>query len=199
MKDHSAISYDLKQAQQILISLFPAAAGCVREKSIPDEAPQYLRLSKEFPLRMASREAHAPYDSAPELPAATSEIHRQQFSSWEECIAWCMSLTRAEAAFVADSQGFIIASRGRIPGQGFEAAGAELICSVEQLERIAPDAGKLLWIDMEFDKSRVVGFITPPVDAEYYVLGLITPDSSSFYSHKQIIARNILDSHQNMD
>jgi hypothetical protein len=199
MKEHSANSYDLKQAQQILVSLFPTAEGLTREELIPDEAPQYLQLSKDFVLRMASRQSPLPVVSPPEPIAAASAAHQQQFSSWEECIAWCMSLTRAEAAFVADSQGFIIASRGRVPGQGFEAAGAELICSVEQLERIAPDAGKLLWIDMDFDKCRVAGFITPPVDAEYYVVGLISPDSSSFYSHKQIITRNILENQNNMD
>jgi hypothetical protein len=199
MKDRSANSYDLKQAQQILNSLFPSAAGTAREKLIPGEAPQYLRLLKGSTSPMVSGPPAVPVDSAPELLAATSETHHQHFSTWEECIAWCMSLTRAEAAFVADSQGFIIASRGRIPGQGFEAAGAELICSVEQLERIAPDAGKLLWIDMDFDKCRVVGFITPLVDAEYFVLGLITPEPSIFYSHKQIITRNILDNQQNMD
>ena len=110
-----------------------------------------------------------------------------------------MSLTRSESVFVADSQGFVIASRGRIPGQGFEGTGAELICSVEQLERIAPDAGKLLWLDLDFDRYRMVGIITPPIDGEYYVVGLIAPDSSSFYSHKQIITRNILKNLPNMD
>jgi hypothetical protein len=110
-----------------------------------------------------------------------------------------MTMTRAESVFVADSQGFIIASRGRIPGHGFEAAGAEVICSVEQLERVAPDAGRLVWLDLDFDKYRVIGIITPPVDSEYYVVGLIAPDSSSFYSHKQIITRNILENLAHMD
>lgn len=193
MTDLSANSYDLKQAQQILNILFPTAEGVSQEKRVPDEAAKYVRLVKE------SRPSSVPVASAPEQLAATSEAHHQHFTSWEECIAWCMSLTRAEAVFVADSQGFIIASRGRIPGQGFEAAGAELICSIEQLERIAPDAGTLLWLDLDFDKCRVVGFITPPVAAEYYVVGMIAPDSSSFYSHKQIITRNILENQSNMD
>lgn len=198
MKDLSAHSYDLKQAQQILNTFFPTTA-CGTQEKIPDEAPQYLRLSQDFPTRMAPRPLTVPVVTSPEPIAASSEAHHQQFSSWEECIAWCMSMTRAESVFVADSQGFIIASRGRIPGHGFEAAGAELICSVEQLERIAPDAGRLLWLDLDFDKYRVVGIITPPVEAEYYVVGLIAPDSSSFYSHKQIITRNILENLLNMD
>ena len=110
-----------------------------------------------------------------------------------------MSLTRAEAVFVADSQGFIIASRGRIPEHGFEGTGAELICSIDQLDRVAPDAGKLLWLDLDFDKCRIVGFYTPLVGAEYYVVGLVSPDPSSFYSHKQVITRNILDNLTNLD
>jgi len=74
-----------------------------------------------------------------------------------------------------------------------------MICSVEQLERVAPDAGRLVWLDLVYDTARVVGFITPPVDAEYYVVGLIAPDSSSFYSHKQIITRNLLENLPHLD
>jgi hypothetical protein len=199
MTDRSANSYDLKQAQQILNTLIPSAEGATQDEQVPDEAPQYLRLSEESSSRMASRLSSIPVGAPPEVFAATNETLHQQFSSWEECIAWCMNLTRAESVFVADSQGFVIASRGRIPGQGFEGTGAELICSVEQLERIAPDAGKLLWLDLDFDRCRMVGIITPPIDSEYYVVGLIAPDSSSFYSHKQIITRNILKNLPNLD
>ncbi|HBA71115.1 MAG: hypothetical protein A2X82_00735 [Geobacteraceae bacterium GWC2_55_20] len=199
MKDLSAHSYDLKQAQQILNTFFSATASGAQEKQLHDEAPQYLRLSPDFSTRMTPRPPVVPVASPQETVASANQTHHQQFSSWEECIAWCMTMTRAESVFVADSQGFIIASRGRIPGHGFEAAGAEVICSVEQLERVAPDAGRLVWLDLDFDKYRVIGIITPPVDAEYYVVGFIAPDSSSFYSHKQIITLNILENLPNMD
>jgi hypothetical protein len=109
-----------------------------------------------------------------------------------------MSTIRAEAAFVVDSQGFIIASRGRVPSQGFEGTGAELVCSVEQLERVAPDAGKLLWVDLDFDKRRVVALITPSESAEYYVVGFISPDSA-FYSLKQHITNQIIDNLPHLD
>ncbi|MDA8430494.1 MAG: hypothetical protein M0T70_14675 [Geobacteraceae bacterium] len=199
MKDRNANSYDLKQAQQILNALFPSAEGSTPEKQIPVQAPRYLQLSKAFPARMASLPAAIPAGSLPAIIEATGEDHPHQFSNWEGCIAWCMSLTRAESVFVVDSQGFIIANRGRIPGQGFEAVGAELICSIEQLERVAPDAGKLLWLDLDFDKSRVAGFITPPVDAEYYVVGLIAPDTAAFHSNKWKITRDILENLPNLD
>jgi hypothetical protein len=100
----------------------------------------------------------------------------QKFDSWENCIAWCMSLTHAEAAFVVDSQGFVIASRGRIPSQGFEGTGAELICSIEQLERIAPESGRIFCVDMDFDKLRIVGLVASSDETATYVVGLVAPD-----------------------
>jgi hypothetical protein len=87
-----------------------------------------------------------------------------------------MSATRAEAAFVVDSQGFVIASRGRIPSQGFEGAGAELICSIEQLERIAPDAGRILCLDVDFDKRKIVGFVASSEEIPPYVVGIVSPE-----------------------
>lgn len=189
MKERSANSYDLKQAQQMLNAFFPAS-GASRGVQPPAETPHYLRISKDALPRAASRPAVAAIAGAHVHDGASSNKDLyQQLSSWEECVDWCMNLTQAEAVFVVDSQGFIIASRGKAPGQGFEGTGAELICSVEQMERIAPEAGKLLWLDLAFDAYRVVGFITPPVDAEYYVLGLIAP----FNSHKQTITRNLLE------
>lgn len=199
MKERNANSYDLKQAQQILNSLFPTADGPIQEKPFQDQAPQYLQLAKAFPARMASLPTTVAAGGLPLVSAASGEDQCHQFTNWEGCIAWCMSLTRAESVFVVDSQGFIIANRGRIPAHGFEAAGAELICSIEQLERVAPDAGNLLWLDLDFDKNRVVGFITPPVDAAYYVVGLIAPDSASFHANKWKITRDILENLSHLD
>jgi len=194
MKDRSVNSYDLKQAREILSSLV-SAPNAVREEK-ETETPLYLRLSNDFPARSETRRVPPP---APDVPAAGfPDVPPQQFPGWESCITWCMNITRSEAAFVVDSQGFVIASRGRVPGHGFDGTGAELICSVEQLERIDPDAGHLIWIDLDFDKRRVVGFIPPSDKAEYYVLGLIAPDPS-YASLKQMITRQIVDNLPNLD
>jgi hypothetical protein len=200
MIERSANLYDLTQAQQILSSLFPTAEGAIQERNGEDLAPNYLCLPQKFAIPSSARQAPDPAVASPAKNGAMpKEALHKPLSSWEECVDWCMNLTRAEAVFVADSQGFIIASRGKVPGQGFEGTGAELICSVERFERVAPDAGRLVWLDLVFDTCRVVGFITPPVDAEYHVLGLIAPDSSSFYSHKKLITRNLLHNLPNLD
>jgi len=198
MKDRSVNSYDLKDAQQILTTLAPSAGISARRKPAEGSPPEYLRLSNEFSSRKSSRRSVQP-DA--EVKAAFVPVEKEQpqkFTSWESCIAWSMNMIRAEAAFVVDSQGFIIASRGRVPSQGFEGAGAELVCSVEQLERVATDAGKLLWVDLDFDKRRVVAFITPSESSEYYVVGFISPDAS-FSSFKQYLTTQIIDNLPHLD
>jgi hypothetical protein len=198
MKDRSANSYDLKDAQQILATLAPTTGISARQKPVSDSPPEYLRLSKEFSAQKASRIAVQPGEALKAAAATAENFQPQNFTSWESCIAWCMSTIRAEAAFVVDSQGFIIASRGRVPSQGFEGTGAELVCSVEQLERVAPDAGKLLWVDLDFDKRRVVAFITPSESSEYFVVGFIAPDHA-FHSFKQHVTNQIIDNLPHLD
>jgi len=198
MKDRSVNSYDLKDAQQILTTLAPSTGTANRQRPVSDSTPVYLRLSDVSLSQKASRAAVQPVEASKAATTTTENIQPQNFTSWESCIAWCMSTIRAEAAFVVDSQGFIIASRGRVPSQGFEGTGAELVCSVEQLERVAPDAGKLLWVDLDFDKRRVVAFITPSESPEYYVVGFISPDSA-FYSLKQSITNQIIDNLPHLD
>lgn len=194
MSDRSVNSYDLNEARLILSALAPTPSS---SETVAGE-PMYVRLAvSASPASGASNQepvaAVAPADFAEEIDTSS-----QKFSSWEACLTWCLQAVRAEAAFVVDSQGFIIASRGRVPGQGFEGAGAELVCSVEQLERIEPEAGRLQWVDLDFDKRRIVGFITPSESAEYYAIGLIGPDPG-YHAVKQVFARQIIDNLPNLD
>jgi hypothetical protein len=197
MKDRSVNSYDLKQAQQILSSLAPiptAAPGA----EVSQDTPVYLRLSKESLPQKAAPVTALPADAPKDAAEPSVDMQPQKFTSWEGCLGWCLGLTRAEAGFVVDSQGFIIASRGRVPGYGFEGTGAEMVCSVEQLERIAPDAGKLLWVDLDFDKRRIVGFVTPQQNSQYYVIGLISPEPA-YHSIKHFLTSQIIENLPNLD
>jgi hypothetical protein len=194
MKEQSANSYDLIQAQQLLNILVPKTGSAAKDKPVHLETPNYSRLSTgDLPRQTRTADVAVNVTVAEE-----PEMAPQKFDSWESCIAWCMSSTRAEAAFVVDSQGFVIASRGRVPSQGFEGAGAELICSIEQLERVAPDAGKILCIDVDFDKRRIVGFVATTQDTPPYVVGLVAPEPLRMeVKHK--IARQILGNLPNLD
>jgi hypothetical protein len=197
MKDRSVNSYDLKQAQQILSSLAPVATS-PQGAEVSHESPVYLRLSKESLPQKSAPVTAPPTDTPKDAATSPIDMQPQKFTSWEGCLSWCIGLTRAEAAFVVDSQGFIIASRGRVPGYGFEGTGAEMVCSVDQLERIAPDAGKLLWIDLDFDKRRIVGFVTPEQNSQYYVVGFIGPEPA-YHSIKHYITNQIIENLPNLD
>jgi hypothetical protein len=197
MKEQSANSYDLLQAQQLLNILVPKTGSAAKEKPVHMDTPNYSRLSTGD-LPQSARQTKTTNVAVNVTVDEEPEMAPQKFDSWESCIAWCMSSTRAEAAFVVDSQGFVIACRGRIPSHGFEGAGAELICSIEQLERIAPDAGKILCIDMDFDKRRVVGFVASSQDTPPYVVGLVAPEPMRIeVKHK--IVRQILGNLPNLD
>jgi hypothetical protein len=175
MNEQSAHSSDLLQAQKLLNMLLPKQGSSAKESQAEAEIPKYSSLSSVgfAPKPQPAAESE---ETAPASPTGETEPVMDDFDTWEACIAACMSATRAEAAFVVDSQGFVIASRGRVPSQGFEGAGAELICSIEQIERVAPDAGKILSLDVEFDKRRIVGFVASSEEIPPYVVGLVSPE-----------------------
>jgi len=192
MKDRNVSSYNLLYAQQILNDL------ATKKRSAPrlnprEEGKPYVRL---MPVKSDKLEA-GPATFAPASPEVATPpaapAPPQTFRDWESCIAWCIDVTRAEAAFVVDSGGFIIATRGRIPGHGFECTGAELIYTMDQLERIDPEAGKLLWIDLDFNKRRLVGFVTPEEENEYFIVGLVAPEAA-YNASKHLISKHIIES-----
>ncbi len=197
MNEHNANSFDLKRAQQLLNILIPRQGSAAKEKPEQWDSPNYSSLSSVSVSQRVRQVEPAAAEEIPEV-GETPEATPQKFDSWESCIAWCMSATRAEAAFVVDSQGFVIASRGRIPSQGFEGAGAELICSIEQLERIAPDAGRVLCVDMDFEKRRIVGFVAASEATPPYVVGLVAPEPLRIDT-KNIITQQILENLPNLD
>ncbi len=197
MKDHNAPSYNLNQAQLILNSLIPSSPGQPPVLPTTTDDARFVRLSrKDVP----------PAESPPAVTACSVKGPEPEeklvvpplFKTWEDCICWCMEVTRAEAAFVVDSQGFIIASRGRLPGRGIECTGAEMVCSVELLERVDPDAGKLAWIDLDFDRRRIAGFIAPIDDHNYFIVGLLSPEPG-YHGHKRMLSRQILESLPTID
>jgi len=198
MNDQNANSFDLLQAQQYLNILVPRPGSAVKEKPVQPGGPNYSNLSASNLARRVRPADTAEAVVEAKVDKEEPELVLQKFDSWESCIAWCMTSTRAEAAFVVDSQGFVIASRGRIPSQGFEGAGAELICSIEQLERIAPEAGRILCVDMDFDKRRIIGFVASLEESVPFVVGLVAPEPLRNET-KQRITQQIVNNLPNLD
>ncbi|HKZ16925.1 MAG TPA: hypothetical protein VJ161_05595 [Geobacteraceae bacterium] len=196
MNDLNVNSYDLYDAQQLLSALLPKQKSVLQEKQPQSAVRKYLDLSA---VDTTSQPLIKNIDKENiENKTVEYDAGLRTFDSWESIIVWCMSLSRAEAGFVVDSQGFVIASRGRLPNQGVEGTGAELVCSIEQLERIDPEAGKLLSVEMDFDKKRLLGFVASTGEGNCYVVGLISPESVSL-SGKQAIIQQIIHNLPNLD
>lgn len=196
MNDLNANLYDLSDAQQLINELLPSQRGVTVQRKPHITANKYLNLSSiNFPKQ--SQKKNARYEDI-EKKAVEHDIALRDFESWEDIITWCMSISRAEAGFVVDSQGFVIASRGRIPSQGIEGTGAELVCSIEQLERIDPGAGRLLSVEMEFDNRRLVGFVASSGNNNDFVAGFIAPEPLNT-STKQKIVQQIIHNLPHLD
>ncbi len=127
------------------------------------------------------------------VPSPVVEARLMSFNSWEQCIIWCNQLTGADASFVIDSQGFIIANYGRIPPDGLDGLGAELCYAVEMLNKISPGFGKVAWVDLDYDNSRIVGFQVRNAADESFILGFLSPNAS-YFSQKITISRAISNS-----
>lgn len=197
MRDQNVPLYNLEQAQQILTRLSTVTPEQIQAPILPEGESSFVRLS------LPSLAVEAQAESITTLSVAEAKQEEKlelppHFNTWEDCISWCMEATRSDAAFVVDSQGFIIASRGRIPGRGIECIGAELVCAVELLERMDPDSGNLTWVDFDFDRRRLVGFIAPTDNDEFYIVGLLAP-APAYYNHKQAITRQIIESLPSID
>ncbi len=104
---------------------------------------------------------HAPVQAAPPAiePAdgQDPELELVKLDSWEVFLAWSLELTRSRAGFVVDSQGFVIASRGNVPKDGFDGIGAELCYAMDQLDKISPESGHLRVLELGFTGSRITG------------------------------------------
>jgi hypothetical protein len=109
-------------------------------------------------------------DISPYAPAETS---LEPAHSWEKLVAWCMVVANMEVAFAVDSQGFIIASVGTPPHEGFEGLGAEICYLMEEMERIDPAAGSLLWTVLQCAQHFLIGYKVVSEKIGTYYLGML--------------------------
>lgn len=63
---------------------------------------------------------------------------------WNKLLDACLQTVGAEAAFLMDPHGLIIASRGARPSEQLEAVGARLMVAFEQADRIGADADEAM-------------------------------------------------------
>jgi hypothetical protein len=108
------------------------------------------------------------------------------FTRWDEFLAWSLNKVRSSAAFAVDPQGFVIGSSGNVPEDGFEGTGAELSYVLSQADVLKSEMGELRSIALEFADRRIAGFRVESVDARGFVIAFIDADGFDDRTRDQI-------------
>lgn len=151
-------------------------------------APALEGMEPPPPPRSIEPEATSSDEAAGRPPAAPAVP--LDMDSWEVLLAWSLELCQARAAFVVDPQGFVIASRGNVPTDGFDGTGAELAYGMEQLDRVDPEAGTLHGIELQFEGRKVFA-VRGEAASGSYVLGFVgsrtMPEDLKVALHRQLV------------
>jgi hypothetical protein len=148
----------------------------------PDVAPPvvedspYLRFSPSAPGRDARGE---------DGPPPTDE-ELNDFTRWDELLAWALNKVRSSAAFAVDPQGFVIGSSGNVPEDGFEGTGAELSYVMSQADAMDPEMGGLESVELGFGNRRLAGFRARSAVATGFVIAFIDPEIFTAETREQI-------------
>ncbi len=133
---------DLESAAALSRALAPGGTAPAAVVSAPPSAATaYARLPRAA--------------VAPAAPLPVPEL--LELRTWEEFLTWSLEETRATAGFVVDAQGFVLASRGPAPGDGFEGIGALLLAGMDQLDTVDPAAGRARLLELQLEHGFLVG------------------------------------------
>jgi hypothetical protein len=114
----------------------------------------------------------------------------ENFHTLDDFLGWGLKLVNAQAAFVVDHQGFVIAQYGQIPSEGIDGLGAELCFAVEQMKRVNANASKLNWLDMEFDNLHLIAVIDETIDSGEFIVSFYGT-RISIESQKSILIKTL--------
>jgi hypothetical protein len=130
-----------------------------------------------------------PTDGAATPPTAEPEHGADEplndFTRWDEFLAWSLNTVRSSAAFVVDPQGFVIGTSGNVPEDGFEGTGAELSYVMSQADVLKTEMGSLESIHLRYRDHRVSGFRASG-EAEGFLVAFIDAESFTPRSHEHV-------------
>jgi len=162
---------DVARALSRRLSGLDSGGGSGTAESVP-----FLRFSSP-----ASEEVPAVAEEGPITDQSLND-----FTRWDEFLAWALNTVRSTAAFAVDPQGFVIGSSGNVPEDGFEGTGAELSYVMSQADVMDPEMGGLKSVWLEFANLRVAGFRADLGGAEGFIIACVDPDAFNPATRTQI-------------
>jgi hypothetical protein len=107
------------------------------------------------------------------------------FTRWDEFLAWSLNKVRSAAAFAVDPQGFVIGTTGNVPEDGFEGTGAELSYVMSQANVLNQEMGALRSMHLRYDEHRVGGFRASG-EAEGFLVAFIDAENFNLATQEEI-------------
>ena len=144
--------------------------------SDPGASP-YLRFAPAAPDALPSGTAgEAPADEA-----------LNDFTRWDEFLAWSLNKVRSSAAFAGRSSRLLSSARAAtFPEDGFEGTGAELSYVMSQADVLKPEMGELRSVELEYADRRVAGFRVESADAKGFLIAFIDAEGFTDTTRNQI-------------
>jgi hypothetical protein len=164
MTTNTAGLSDLEAARTLSRRLVGLDAG---DAEAVDGSTPYLRFAPTRPQAAATAAGAADADGEP----------LNDFTRWDEFLAWGLIKARSSAVFAVDPQGFVIGSSGNVPPDGFEGAGAELSYVMSQADAMDPEMGALKAIGLEFANQRMTGVRAEVSGAEGFVIAFVDAET----------------------
>ncbi len=169
MSAPSVTSSDLDLARQLSVQL--SQATLKPREAAPNGALRYVRFAPHIstglsPVPIAPHQP--PPLSEPPRPAPTIEAPLSQ--NWADFLDWCLASCSADATFVVDAQGLVIANRGDIPLNLLEDAAAELTLGFAQCAVIG-GSEPLRALTLCFERRQVFALCT--ASPEPAILGIL--------------------------
>ncbi|MBL8600516.1 MAG: roadblock/LC7 domain-containing protein [Myxococcales bacterium] len=161
-QDRSANFSDLDIARRISQRLAAHARDGRGPQPANREAMGYIRFSAR---------GFAPSIS----PAAELRWENFGIEGWNHILDRCVELVGAEAAFVLDNHGLVIATRLAITPDEAQALGARLQAMLDQAQQLAGEGHGGRAVSLEFNDNYLTGLRAERQGTEF-VLGLISAD-----------------------
>ncbi len=149
--------YDLSEASTLTRRLaLERSAEPVRSPVRSTETAEgYVRFSADR-VRLGR---HAESDAAVEesIPPVPWSPEMMGSGGWRHLTGWAVEAVDADAVFVVDESGLIVAAEGILPAEDLEAAGARLLAIFEQTERMLVARGPARTVSVELRRGWLVG------------------------------------------
>ncbi len=159
-RDTGESSSDVERARQLSIRL-----------GSHDEAPAQARPPAAIPYIRFDAGRFAGPAPGP-LPPRAERPPPPESDDWAALLGWIRALCAADAAFLIDVRGLLVAASGDVPKERAEGMGARLVLAFEHADRMEADAQRSRSMVIDFGGAVLTGIRIPLPEGETLVLGI---------------------------